>query len=52
MDLKDQLKLIAERTKHKENIQTEEATKNAFVMPFYKVWVMTYLIHWKLFLNL
>jgi hypothetical protein len=34
MDLKDQLKLIAERTKHKENIQTEEATKNAFVMPF------------------
>jgi predicted type IV restriction endonuclease len=34
MDLKDQLKLIADRTKHKENIQTEEATKNAFVMPF------------------
>ena len=34
MDLKDQLKLIAERTKHKENINTEEATKNAFVMPF------------------
>lgn len=34
MDLKDQLKLIADRTKHKENIQTEEATKNAFIMPF------------------
>ena len=34
MDLKDQLKLIADRTKHKESIQTEEATKNAFVMPF------------------
>jgi hypothetical protein len=34
MDLKDLLKQIAERTKHKENIQTEEATKNAFVMPF------------------
>ena len=34
MDLKDQIKLIADRTKHKENIQTEEATKNAFVMPF------------------
>ena len=34
MDLKDQLKLIADRTKHKDNIQTEEATKNAFVMPF------------------
>lgn len=34
MDFKDQLKLIAERTKHKDSIQTEEATKNAFVMPF------------------
>jgi len=34
MDLKDQIKLIADRTKHKDNIQTEEATKNAFVMPF------------------
>ena len=34
MDLKDQLKIIADRTKHKESIQTEEATKNAFVMPF------------------
>lgn len=34
MDLKDQLKLIADRTKHKDSIQTEEATKNAFVMPF------------------
>jgi len=34
MDLKDQLKLIADRTKHKESIQTEEATKNAFIMPF------------------
>jgi hypothetical protein len=35
MDLKDQLKLIADRaTKLKEQIQTEEATKNAFVMPF------------------
>ncbi len=35
MDLKDQLKLIADRaTKLKEQIQTEEATKNAFIMPF------------------
>ncbi len=34
MDLKDLLKQIADRTKHKESIQTEEATKNAFVMPF------------------
>ena len=35
MDLKDQLKLIADRAnKLKEQIQTEEATKNAFVMPF------------------
>lgn len=34
MDLKDQLKLIADRTKHKDSIQTEEATKNAFIMPF------------------
>jgi predicted type IV restriction endonuclease len=34
MDFKDQLKQIADRTKQKEHIQTEEATKNAFVMPF------------------
>ena len=35
MDLKDHLKLIAERViKLKDQIQTEEATKNAFVMPF------------------
>jgi predicted type IV restriction endonuclease len=35
MDLKDQLKQIAERViKLKEQIQTEEATKNAFIMPF------------------
>lgn len=35
MDLKDQLKLIADRViKLKEQIQTEEATKNAFIMPF------------------
>jgi predicted type IV restriction endonuclease len=35
MDLKDQLKVIADRVvKLKEQIQTEEATKNAFIMPF------------------
>ena len=34
MDLKDQLRLIGERTKHKDAIATEEATKNAFIMPF------------------
>ena len=34
MDLKDLLKQISDRTKHKENIKTEEATKNAFIMPF------------------
>ncbi len=35
MDLKDQLKQIGNRfVKLKEQIQTEEATKNAFVMPF------------------
>ena len=35
MDLKDQLKQIAERViKLKDQIQTEEATKNAFIMPF------------------
>ena len=32
--MKDQLKLIADRTKLKEQINTEEATKNAFIMPF------------------
>ncbi len=35
MDFKDQLKQLSERVdKLKENISTEEATKNAFVMPF------------------
>jgi hypothetical protein len=35
MDLKDQLKQIADRvTKLKDQILTEEATKNAFIMPF------------------
>jgi hypothetical protein len=35
MDFKDNIKQIAERIeKLKENIQTEEATKNAFIMPF------------------
>ena len=35
MDLKDQLKQLAERAdKLKENLQTEEATKNALIMPF------------------
>ena len=32
MDLKDQLKLIADRTKHKESIQTEEATKKLMII--------------------
>ncbi len=35
MDFKDTIKQLAERIdKLKENIQTEEATKNAFIMPF------------------
>ncbi|RAR75692.1 type I restriction endonuclease [Flavobacterium aciduliphilum] len=35
MDLKDQLKQIGDRfVKMKDQIQTEEATKNAFIMPF------------------
>jgi hypothetical protein len=35
MDFKDQIKQLADRvTKLKEQIQTEEATKNAFIMPF------------------
>lgn len=35
MDFKDQIKQLAERVeKLKDSIQTEEATKNAFVMPF------------------
>lgn len=35
MDFKDTIKQLGERvTKLKENIQTEEATKNAFIMPF------------------
>ena len=35
MDFKDVIKQLGERvTKMKENIQTEEATKNAFIMPF------------------
>lgn len=35
MDFKDSIKQLAERVvKLKDNIQTEEATKNAFIMPF------------------
>ncbi|MDP1728081.1 MAG: type I restriction endonuclease [Bacteroidota bacterium] len=35
MDFKDQLKVIGDRvTKLKDQISTEEATKNAFIMPF------------------
>jgi hypothetical protein len=35
MDFKDLIKQIAERvSKLKDQIQTEEATKNAFIMPF------------------
>ncbi len=37
MDFKDQIKLLGERVKKlKEQVQTEEATKNAFIMPFIK----------------
>lgn len=37
MDFKDEIKQIAERiTNLKDKIQTEEATKNAFIMPFLK----------------
>ena len=36
MDFKDTIKQLADRIeKLKDNIQTEEATKNAFIMPFY-----------------
>jgi hypothetical protein len=35
MEFKDQIKLLADRvSKVKDNIQTEEATKNALIMPF------------------
>lgn len=35
MDFKDQIKMLAERvSKLKENLQTEEATKTALIMPF------------------
>lgn len=35
MDFKDQIKQLSDRiVKLKDNIQTEEATKNAFIMPF------------------
>lgn len=35
MDFKDTIKQLTERVaKLKDNIQTEEATKNAFIMPF------------------
>lgn len=37
MDFKDQIKQLGDRvTKLKEQIQTEEAAKNAFIVPFYK----------------
>ena len=37
MDFKDQIKILGERVaKLKDQITTEEATKNAFIMPFIK----------------
>lgn len=37
MDFKDQIKLLGERvTKLRDQVSTEEATKNAFIMPFIK----------------
>ncbi len=39
MDYKDLIKQLAERVgKLKDQIQTEEATKNAFIMPFIQAW--------------
>ena len=38
MDFKDQIKQFSERvSKMKDNIHTEEATKNAFIMPFLQI---------------
>ena len=38
MDFKDSILQLAERVKSlKESIQTEEATKNAFIMPFIQI---------------
>jgi hypothetical protein len=38
MDIKDQIKQVADRVnKLKTQIQTEEATKNAFIMPFIQI---------------
>ena len=38
MDFKDQIKQLSERiTKVKDQIQTEEGTKNAFIMPFIQI---------------
>ena len=38
MDIKDQIKQLADRVNNlKTQIQTEEATKNAFIMPFIQI---------------
>ena len=38
MDFKDQIKQLSDRVvKLKEQIATEEATKNAFIMPFLQI---------------
>lgn len=43
MDLIDQLNALASRIRTtKDLIQTEEATKNAMVMPLFKFWATTY----------
>ena len=43
MDFKDQIKLLSERViKLKENTQTEEATKTAFICHFFKPSDMMY----------
>ena len=45
MDFKDNILQLAERIKkQKDAIQTEEATKNAFIMPIITGWDMMYSI--------
>ena len=53
MDLKIKLEQLHQKVVGlKDQIGTEEATKNAFVMPLYRFWVMIFLILPKSFPNL
>lgn len=53
MELQEKMYNLSERIKQlKENIQTEEATKQSFILPFFRLSAMTFSIRLNSYLNL